>query len=624
MSKTTATKSTKTEDGTIEVPFNKLIQDPENARKTRTNDGIDALADNILAEGLLQNLVVRKATGGKFAVTGGERRRRALAVLVKRKKIKPTHKVTCKLITSQHTSASLSENIHRLAMHPADQFEAWSKMHDQGLSVSEIATRHGATPKLVEQRLKLGRLSPVLLDAFREGQFDLQAACAFTITDDHQRQETVYESLKTHWHGLHQDHIRSALTENEIPSSSKIAKIVGRDAYEAAGGEIRTDLFEDVVYYKDADLLTSLATSAMEAEANRLKVDGWKWIEYAFDADYTAGQRMRQIHPVEIDLSDEDQAKLDQLNKRYDEIVEAANGGDDELYQECEDIETQRDELEAKAHAFTDEQKASAGGFLSLDHHGEFAVRLGFIQPEDDEQMAAAKKKAKEEKSAKKPDLSQSLSNDLSVIRLIAFKLELLKNPTIARDLLAFHTIKNVLAPYGTLDNSPFYLTTGKVVGNPSKEHGFMGDFDAPDLLESRVSKLPLACFEIEDDVEAFEAYRALTDDEKTSLQAYAASMMVRYQNNTFDHTAQLVNMDVRTYWTPNADFFARTTKRYMQTMAGEIIDQAFVQRHAKSKKGDLANAIGDAVDPKTETPFITPEAQARLAEWCPECIRND
>lgn len=270
---------------TTMLPFNILVEDPKHVRKTCLEDGIEALADNILAEGLLQNLVVRKTRGGKYSVSGGERRRRALAVLVERKQMAATDGVPCQVIGADCTSASLSENIHREAMHPADQFEAWAEMHDSGMSVVDIATRHGATVKLVEQRLELGRLSPPLLTALRANEIDVETACAFTITDDRERQEAVYKALKSHWKGVHARSVKAALTEDEIASTNKLAVFVGREAYESDGGEIRSDLFGDTVYFKDAERLTRLATEKMEAEAERLQGEGWAWIEIAFDED---------------------------------------------------------------------------------------------------------------------------------------------------------------------------------------------------------------------------------------------------------------------------------------------------------------------------------------------------
>ena len=63
------------------IPLKKLVPSPRNVRKVS-----DAIADaqlkaDIAARGLLQNLVVRKATRGKFEVEAGGRRLAQLQAL---------------------------------------------------------------------------------------------------------------------------------------------------------------------------------------------------------------------------------------------------------------------------------------------------------------------------------------------------------------------------------------------------------------------------------------------------------------------------------------------------------------------------------------------------------------
>ena len=151
---TTQTQNTATAPltNTVMVPFNKLVEDPENVRTTRSTDGIEALADNIQAEGLLQNLVVRKTKGGKFAVSGGERRRRALGVLISRKQMKATDEVPCKLISDAATSASLAETSHHKALHPPDESPDWSKTQDESVGKSGLAARM-RSPATLDQKL---------------------------------------------------------------------------------------------------------------------------------------------------------------------------------------------------------------------------------------------------------------------------------------------------------------------------------------------------------------------------------------------------------------------------------------------------------------------------------------
>lgn len=68
---------------TIEtIPFSKLaLTEGANPRRSMDAAAIEGLAASIKADGLLQNLVVRK-DGRKFRIVSGERRWRALALLV--------------------------------------------------------------------------------------------------------------------------------------------------------------------------------------------------------------------------------------------------------------------------------------------------------------------------------------------------------------------------------------------------------------------------------------------------------------------------------------------------------------------------------------------------------------
>ena len=70
---------------------------------------------------------------------------------------------------SDAVEISLAENEMREAMHPADQFDAFKKLADEGKGPEEIAARFGTTPRIVEQRLKLAVVSPKLMAAYRGG-----------------------------------------------------------------------------------------------------------------------------------------------------------------------------------------------------------------------------------------------------------------------------------------------------------------------------------------------------------------------------------------------------------------------------------------------------------------------
>jgi ParB family transcriptional regulator, chromosome partitioning protein len=140
----------------LSVPLGKLKKSPKNVRKVpRAKADIRALAASIAAFGMLQYPVVEPETGAKAKPTGhylvnaGEGRRLAQLLRVKRKEIRPDEPIRCILDTEQSaTEISLAENAIRTDMHPADQYEAFAKLHDdEGKSAEDIAARFGSRPR---------------------------------------------------------------------------------------------------------------------------------------------------------------------------------------------------------------------------------------------------------------------------------------------------------------------------------------------------------------------------------------------------------------------------------------------------------------------------------------------
>ncbi len=225
------------------ITVNRLRKSPLNVRRTGATIGIDELKASILAHGLMQNLVVTDGGDGSFEVIAGGRRLAAIHALQAEGKLPENFEVPCQVVTQAHAAEmSLAENTVRLAMHPADQFEAFAALIEQGATAAEVAQRFGIEEGVVLKRMKLARVAPALLAEYRKDKLTLECLMAFTITDDHRRQLKVYKSLPD-WRKDDPSAIRAALTEKMIEASSKLARFVGLDAYQAAGGSTRADLF---------------------------------------------------------------------------------------------------------------------------------------------------------------------------------------------------------------------------------------------------------------------------------------------------------------------------------------------------------------------------------------------
>src|SRR5258707_15888198 len=106
---------------------------------------------------------------------------------------------------------------------------------------------------------------------------------AFAITDDHARQEQVFENLP---YNRDPCIIRRELTRTHVAATDRRAIFVGAEAYIEVGGTILRDLFTEDRggYFEDVALLDLLVMAKLERAANALlEAEGWKWSQVFLD-----------------------------------------------------------------------------------------------------------------------------------------------------------------------------------------------------------------------------------------------------------------------------------------------------------------------------------------------------
>ncbi|TIR52746.1 MAG: ParB/RepB/Spo0J family partition protein [Mesorhizobium sp.] len=380
---------------TVFIPLDKLKKSPRNARKTpHTEAEIEAYAASIAAKGMFQNLVVEPeldADGqhtGSYLVSIGEGRRLAQLLRAKRKEIKKTELIRCVIDTANDPfEISLDENVTRAAMHPADQFEAFYELSEnRGWGAEEIAARFGVSANVVKQRLRLGAVSPRLMQVYRDGGLTLDQLMAFALTEDHTRQEQVYDGLgynKEPWI------IRRDLTKTNVAATDRRAIFIGPEAYTEVGGAIIRDLFTEDRggFYEDAALLDRLVIEKLEGIAREVQeTEGWKWV--SVQIDYPHGNGMRRCYPQPVDLSEEDEAAYAAAKDEYDRLTGEWEGTDDDLPPDVDErfaeLEAEIEGIDAKRHAYDPDDIARGGVFVVLSHDGEARIECGFIRPEDE------------------------------------------------------------------------------------------------------------------------------------------------------------------------------------------------------------------------------------------------
>ncbi|MGE3245069.1 MAG: ParB/RepB/Spo0J family partition protein [Beijerinckiaceae bacterium] len=371
------------------IELSKLVPGNDVNVRSDRKSGIKDLAASIERNGLLQSLLV-EPQGDKFRVIAGNRRLAALTSLSKAKKIDKDTPVACVVAppgdTSDAIRLSLIENIDRLPIHEVDQFEAFSKMVEQGMTEAQIASRFAISDRMVAQRLALGKLAPAVREAWRKGTVDTEAAQAFTLGSI-EVQEAYLKSVKKNevWK-LSVHSVRSAMTESKRRTEySREFDVVGREAYVAAGGMFKADLFSEDEYIESPDILEKLFREKVDVELEKYRAQGWKWVAYDDDLDGHSWQ----YKDAPIPLTDEESAAIEKAEKlpwgQRREIT-------DPIYEA------------ATARVVADpEFRAQYGVIVSLEDEG-FSPEYGKIAPEHAQKEDDDETEEKAPASPKKAD----------------------------------------------------------------------------------------------------------------------------------------------------------------------------------------------------------------------------
>ena len=263
------------------VKLSRLLEGKEiNARSDAKKVPIEDLIASIGAHGLMHPLIAREVAErpGWYQVGDGNRRLRAL----KKVHAKANGVEIPTIVVDGETDieeVSLALNVARINLHPVDEYARYRLFIDKGWTVENIAARFGVTEKWVRQRLQLARIAPQLLDLWRAGKMDADQAKALSASPDHARQVAVWTHAgKDQWMSRPQT-LRQEVLRETIKQDSPEFKLVGAEAYEAAGGTYSDDLFSDQRLILNADLLDEMVEGILQIACVHLREDGWLWAE---------------------------------------------------------------------------------------------------------------------------------------------------------------------------------------------------------------------------------------------------------------------------------------------------------------------------------------------------------
>ena len=557
---------------------------------------------------------------------------------------------------------------------PADQVEAFRRLADAGSTAAAIAARFGVSERTVEKRLRLGKAAPVLLEAYRAGEIDLDTLMAFAITTDQARQTAVWETVSQQGYRPGAWQIKRLLTEDRVSVTSAIARFVGIEAYEAAGGKIDRDLFaeedERGIWFDDPDLLNNLAIDSLQVAARELETR-WKWAEARLDMDWSATAAFGRVRPQPAEPTDGEKAEIERLRTRNDEL---ANMDDEdwteELVEEADANETRLHEIEATTEAravYRREDIAIAGCIATISNDGELKLIQGLVRPEDmparetGEADAAGNDDTGDEESAssgidaptlaaplaspgdaetearKEAGVGIGLADDLRAIRTAIVKSQLACDFDAAFDLLLFQLARGVFTS-GYHDDA----LDIRAVETPDRPAIRVND-DAFGTVNVGAKHLEIdrAAQKLDwtglPDAEAFAELRALPERDKRTLFASCVARTLKGQlafepkaRPEIEATVARLDIDFAAAVRGNRDqvwsanlLWSRLRKDRILAIARETLGETWAQAEAKQKKTQIARAMQDAFAHGDDVPAgVTAEGRAAATAWTPPGFR--
>ncbi|HRO64508.1 ParB N-terminal domain-containing protein [Thermomonas sp.] len=607
----------------ILVPLSRLVLRPtgRNVRKT-PRMSIPELAASIQRVGLLQNLIViASADGEHYEVVAGGRRLAALKLLAKKHRISKEWEVPCLLVADGTArTASLTENVQREAMHPADQFEAFAALVAEGRPIEDIAADFSVTPLVVQRRLKLANVSPRLMADYRADAVSLDQLMALAITDDHTAQEAAFYDAPT-WQ-RQPSALRDRLTEREIDAyRHPLVRFVGLETYEAAGGGVRRDLFAEGdagVYLTDAALLDRLAQDRLAGIAAEVKAEGWAWVDATpgvTHADLHAFQRAprerREPTKREAQRIEKLQAKVQAIGEALDGALEAEDEDKaDALQEEGEAVGEQLQALEDGLQDYSPTVKAAAGAIVTIDRNGQAVIHRGLLREAEAKALRTLERLRQgfggteaenddegedgdSEGQPKTAAMSDKLAQRLSAHRTAALQIEVARHPQVALAALVHGMVQTVLhgSHYG------HDLPLGVSLKVQDRLEGMAPDWpESPAAVALRELQQVAGEALPQDSAELFAALLAKSQDELVRLLAVCVASTVDvvtpratpYQPG--EELAQAVGLDMAAWWKPTAEGYFKHVSKAVILDAVAVFAPDSVTRLAKLKKADIAS----------------------------------
>jgi ParB family chromosome partitioning protein len=408
--------------------------------------------------------------------------------------------------------------------------------------------------------------------------------------------------------------------EGRMRASDRLAKFVGLEAYELAGGAVVRDLFDpEAVYVEDPALMAQLAEKKLEGEHNSWLAQGWGWVENSLGQGRTdSGYAAMRLQPDWREFTDEEEAELARLRGdmgALDTALDNDSVEEDPRWEIRDTIAGAIESLRQSARVWDRELIAHAGVVMSISHDGDAHATLGVVRHSDEKTVKAIRKRQEaddmnggdvseeDESSAAETapmesGLPKTLIRDLSQARTRAIRLLLARDRETAlavtvAAMIARSVFKSELSGIGVAAHAAQVDDLDAFVETRSALLAHIPD-EADEVLDWCLMQPP----------ETLMSLLAVIVADSIDLVHEKGSPVDRRRQALADRLADILNLDMRQFWEADASYWTRLPKADLlvafteaPSPAGqsERSREAIIKAHAKLKKDELAAKVGEA-----------------------------
>lgn len=176
-------------EGILRLPLHRIKPNPDQPRKTFSEESLAELAESLKRHGLIQPILVEDSGDGSYRIVAGERRYRA----AERAGLGEVPVIVREFTPEKRLEIALIENVQREDLNPVEEAEAYHSLMKVGnLSQEEVADAVGKSRSAVANALRLLRLPEPMLVSLRDGGMTAGHARAILAVPDAVQRELLF------------------------------------------------------------------------------------------------------------------------------------------------------------------------------------------------------------------------------------------------------------------------------------------------------------------------------------------------------------------------------------------------------------------------------------------------